>query len=155
VLRGPQGTLYGQASPAGAITIRSQNPSLSQVDGYVRQSFSEYQGSNSQVAVSLPLIEDQLGIRVAALYDTNENPDIENITLNRDVENETFAYRAVVLWEPSNDFNLRLSYWDIEDDNDIDPMVEGNGFDVDDRVAVADKASFVENTTDLLSLEAN
>lgn len=153
ILRGPQGTLYGQTSPAGAITIRSTDPNLEEIDGYVRQSFTEHDGSNSQLAVSLPIIENKLGIRLSGLYDTDENSDIRNLSLDRDLENETTAYRAVILWKPTDDFRLRLSYWDIEDDNDIDPMVEGNGFDVDDRVAVADTKSFIENTTDMLSLE--
>lgn len=155
VLRGPQGTLYGQTSPAGAITIQSSNPNLQEMDGYARQSFTENEGSNTQLAVSLPIIENQLGLRISGLYDSNENTDIENITLDRDLENETTAYRAVLLWEPADNFNLRMSYWNIEDDNDIDPMVKGNGLDVDDRTAVADFASSFKNKTDMIALEAN
>jgi len=155
VLRGPQGTLYGQTSPAGAITIQSNNPNLQEIDGYARQSFTEHEGSNTQLAVSLPIIENQLGLRISGLYDTNENTDIQNITLDRDLQNETTAYRAVLLWEPADNFSLRMSYWDIEDDNDIDPMVEGNGLDVDDRAAVADFASSFKNETDMIALEAN
>lgn len=41
VLRGPQGTLYGKASPAGAITMQSQSPHMSETEGYFQQSFSE------------------------------------------------------------------------------------------------------------------
>jgi iron complex outermembrane receptor protein len=155
VLRGPQGTLYGQTSPAGAVTIRSNNPNLEEFDGYVRQSFNDQSGSNTQLAVSIPIIKDKLGVRIAGLYDTNENSDIENTTLNRDLENETTAYRAVVLWEPTENFDLRLVYLDIEDENDIDPMVEGNGLDVDDRTAVADQASYFKNETTMFALESN
>ncbi len=61
ILRGPQGTLYGQTSPMGAVTIRSQNPSLEEFDGYIRQSFTDRKGSNTQLAVSLPLIKDTNG----------------------------------------------------------------------------------------------
>jgi iron complex outermembrane receptor protein len=155
VLRGPQGTLYGQTSPTGAVTIRSNDPNLEEIGGYLRQSFNDQKGSNSQLAVSLPIIKDKLGVRIAGLYDTNENSDIENVTLNRDLENETTSYRVVALWRPTDAFDLRLSYLDIEDENDIDPMVEGNGFDVDDRVAVADQASFYKNKTEVTALEAN
>ena len=35
LLRGPQGTLYGQASPAGALTLRSRDPNIEEMDGYV------------------------------------------------------------------------------------------------------------------------
>ena len=155
LLRGPQGTLYGKSSPAGAITIRSANPSLQQVDGYFRQTFTDQGGSNSQFGVSLPLVENQLGIRISGLYDSNENSDVHNRTLNKDVETETTAYRVVMLWEPTDAFNFRLSWHDIADDADTDPVVEGKGIDFDDRIAMADFDSTYENRAEFLILETN
>ena len=149
------GTLYGQTSPAGALTIQSTDPNLEEIDGYVRQSFTEHAGSNTQFGVSLPVIQNKLGFRIAGLYDTNENSDLENVTQDHDLENETTAYRVVGLWTPTGNFDLRLAYWRIEDDNDLDPMVQGNGFDVNDRTAVADSKSFLKNRTDLWALESN
>jgi outer membrane receptor protein involved in Fe transport len=155
LLRGPQGTLYGLAAPAGTITLRSQDPNLSEIDGNIRQTFTDRDGSNSQIGVSLPIIEDELGLRVAGLYDTNEHSDIENVTLGKDLENETKAFRAVLLWEPSDNFDLRLVYHDIEDDFDIDPVVKGNGFSFDDRTALGDFDSNMESDTELFVLETN
>jgi len=155
VLRGPQGTLYGQTSPAGAITIQTTNPNLEEIDGYARQSFTDQEGSNSQLGVSLPIIENELGIRLSGLYDTNEASDVENITLDRDLENETTAFRAIALWEPADNFDLRLSYHDITDQFDIDPTVEGVGIQADDRRSVADFKSEMENQTDYTILESN
>lgn len=150
LLRGPQGTLYGQTSPAGAITIRSQNPNVETIDGYLQQSFTEHDGSNSQFGLSLPLIENELAIRVSGLYDQNENSDIDSITLDRTPENETTAFRVVGLWQPSDAMSLRVAYHDIEDEFDIDPVVRGGGIDSDDRIAVADLASEFKNETDYL-----
>jgi len=155
VLRGPQGTLYGQTSPAGAITIQSTNPNLEEIDGYARQSFTDQEGSNSQLGVSLPIIKNELGIRLSGLYDTNEASDVQNITLGRHLNNQTKAFRAVALWEPADNFDLRLSYHDITDHFDIDPTVEGAGIQAKARESVADYESKMENQTDYTILETN
>ncbi len=155
VLRGPQGTLYGQTSPAGAITIQSTNPNLEKIDGYAQQSFTDQDGSNSQLGVSLPIIKNELGLRLSGLYDTNEASDVENLTLDRDLKNDTTAFRAVLLWEPADNFDLRLSYHDITDKFDIDPTVEGNGIQAKDRNAVAEYKSDMENQADFTILETN
>lgn len=155
LLRGPQGTLYGRSSPAGAITIRSRDPNTQEIDAFIQQSFTEYDGSNTQFGASLPLIENQLAVRVSGLYDNNQNNDVENVTLGYTNENETTAYRIVALWEPNDRFNLRLSYHDIEDDIDIDPVVKGAGIEFDQRIAVADFASEMTNKSDYTIAELN
>jgi iron complex outermembrane receptor protein len=155
LLRGPQGTLYGKSSPAGAITIRSANPNLEKMDGFIRQTFNDQDGSNTQVAVSLPLIKNKLGMRVSGLYDNNENSDVYNRTLDKDAETETKAYRVVMLWEPTNNFDARLSWHHIKDDADADPVVEGQGLDFDDRIALAEFDSSYENKAKFLILESN
>lgn len=155
LLRGPQGTLYGKSSPAGAITIRTANPNLEKMDGFIRQSFTDRDGSNSQVAASLPLIENELGLRVSGLYDNNENSDVYNSTLDKQAESTTKAYRLVMLWEPANNFDARLSWHYIDDDADADPVVEGQGLDFDDRIALADFESSYKNEAKYLILESN
>jgi iron complex outermembrane receptor protein len=155
LLRGPQGTLYGKSSPAGAITIRSANPNLEQIDGFVRQSFNDQDGSNTQVAASLPLIKNELGVRISGLYANNENSGVYNSTLDRDVETKTKAYRIVMLWEPTSNFDARLSWHHIRDDADADPVVEGGGLAFDDRIALAEFDSRYKNKAEFLILESN
>lgn len=155
LLRGPQGTLYGKSSPAGAITIRTANPNLEQVDGFIRQTFNDQDGSNTQVAASLPLIKNELGLRVSGLYDNNENSDVYNPTLDNNSESKTKAYRIVMLWEPTTDFDTRLSWHHIKDDADADPVVEGAGLDFDDRIALAEFDSTYKNKAKFLILESN
>jgi iron complex outermembrane recepter protein len=155
LLRGPQGTVYGKSSPAGAITIRSSNPNLEQIDGYFRQTFTEHDGSNTQVAASMPIIQNELGVRVSGLYDNNENSDIYNTTLDKNAQTKTKAYRVVLLWEPANNFDSRLSWHHIKDDADADPVIEGNGIDFDDRIALAEFDSTYVNKAKFLISESN
>ncbi|MCB1688013.1 MAG: TonB-dependent receptor [Halioglobus sp.] len=155
LLRGPQGTLYGKSSPAGALTIRTANPNLEKIDGSIRQSFNDRDGTNTQVAASLPLIKNELGLRVSGLYDNNEDSDVYNSTLDKHAETKTKAYRLVMLWEPTNNFDARLSWHHIKDDADADPVVEGAGLDFDDRIALAEFDSTYKNKAKFLILESN
>ena len=155
LLRGPQGTLYGKSSPAGALTIRTTNPNLERIDGFIRQSFNDRDGTNTQVAASLPLIKNELGLRISGLYDNNKDSDVYNSTLDKHAESKTKAYRLVMLWEPSDNFDARLSWHHIKDDADADPVVEGAGLDFDDRIALAEFDSTYKNKAKFLILETN
>ena len=56
VLRGPQGTLAGSNSTGGAILVTSRNPSLDgHLDGFIEQSFGDYDDYRTDGAVSIPL----------------------------------------------------------------------------------------------------
>ena len=68
VLRGPQGTLYGEASMGGVIRVISNAPDPNHFEAK-----AEFQGTNTsgggtgiqaQAAINLPLVEDSLGLRV-------------------------------------------------------------------------------------------
>ena len=78
VLRGPQGTLYGDASMGGAVRIIPASPNLEQVEGKLSTSYSQTSdrgvGNNNSVqgVFNLPLVEHELAIRgVAYRYDNS------------------------------------------------------------------------------------
>lgn len=148
VLRGSQGTLYGKASPAGAITIRTAGPSLESMEGYVRQSFFSRDGSNSQFALSAPLLDDVLGVRVAGVYDYNRNADIGNRFLGEEASKQTSSGRVTFLYQPLEDFTSRLSYQYTEYAQDYFEVLSGNGpignFDYRDREAAANVRGYVD-----------
>ncbi len=155
LLRGPQGTLYGQASPAGALTIKSRDPDLQQIEGFLQQSFTERSTMNTQFGISLPIVEDQLSVRLSGFYDKQEYSDVRNETLNKDQEFETNAFRATVMWQPNDKFNTRLSYHDIRDEYDVDPVVKGNGVSPFDRIALSNVESTGGNDTSITVIELN
>lgn len=68
VLRGPQGTLYGKNATGGAVNFYSKSPNLSENDGYATFGFGNYGAYSLNAAVGGPIIDDQLGVRVALLY---------------------------------------------------------------------------------------
>ncbi len=155
ILRGPQGTLYGKSSPAGAITMQSTSPNMVETEGFFQQSFSQRSSTNTQFGVSLPLIEDKLSFRISGLYDSNRQSDIYNVTSNLKNRNETSAYRIVMGWTPTDNFDLRLGFHNFDTSFDVDQNIMGGGFDFDDRVAVNDFYSLMEDKTKLTILEFN
>jgi iron complex outermembrane receptor protein len=64
VVRGPQGTLFGKNTIAGAINITTANPD-DELGGYVKGTFGDYNKRQFEGAVSLPL-SDTLGLRLSA-----------------------------------------------------------------------------------------
>lgn len=68
VLRGPQGTTYGQGSVAGTVRYITEQPDLENVTGYAlanvySQRYGEV-GYRGNVAVGVPLVKGKLGLRV-------------------------------------------------------------------------------------------
>lgn len=153
ILRGPQGTLYGKSSPTGTINVRTRNPSLDHVDGYVSASVAEHSSYNTQFGVSLPLIEDKLAIRLAGVYDESGATDQHNVTLNRDALNRSEGGRLVVLWQPSDDFSARLSYNYREKKEDAWFTVDGAGYRFDQDVVLSDTADLNRSRDQLTVLE--
>jgi iron complex outermembrane recepter protein len=67
VVRGPQGTLFGRNTAAGAISFTSARPA-SNLEGYVDAEVGNYALRSIKGAVSIPVIGDKLAIRVAGAH---------------------------------------------------------------------------------------
>lgn len=66
VLNGPQGTLFGRTSGAGAVLISPNRPELSDYSGSLEVRVGDYDRLQTFGVANLPLIEDHLGLRIAA-----------------------------------------------------------------------------------------
>src|SRR4051812_49225749 len=65
VLRGPQGTVYGQNAEGGTINVITKAPDLSARSGAIDVAAGNYNLFSARAAVNLPL-SDSLALRVAA-----------------------------------------------------------------------------------------
>jgi iron complex outermembrane recepter protein len=106
VLRGPQGTLYGQGSMGGTIRYITADPDLTRVIGVtdLDASFTEDGDPNERLrgALSLPLARDKLGVRVAGVYE-NVGGWVDQPALSkRDInDRELVNVRTKGLWRPT------------------------------------------------------
>jgi iron complex outermembrane receptor protein len=112
VLRGPQGTLRGLASPSGSITVTSKRPVMGEWGGYVQGTATSIGGVNINGAVNVPLVKDVLAIRVGGLVENNEGNRINSITSpGTDPRSKTSAVRASVRFTPDDNFEINASYF--------------------------------------------
>lgn len=74
VLRGPQGTLFGRNTSAGALKIVNERPDVegSDVSGFVNATYGNYAHKSVQAAVNIPLVEDKLAARITGAYRDRE-----------------------------------------------------------------------------------
>ncbi|WP_332658711.1 TonB-dependent receptor [Brevundimonas sp.] len=114
-LRGPQGTLFGSGSLAGALRILTHDPDPSRFDasalvdlgimneGGLRQRYSGM--------VNVPLVEDQLALRIVG-FSRNEEGWVDNVGTGIENANTLIQYggRAILQWEPTDRFVARLMY---------------------------------------------
>ncbi|MFT3977864.1 MAG: TonB-dependent receptor [Sphingomonas bacterium] len=66
VLNGPQGTLFGRSSAAGAVLITPQKPELDHYGGLVDATVGDHGRMQFTGVVNIPVIADHLAIRIAA-----------------------------------------------------------------------------------------
>lgn len=110
VLKGPQGTLQGRSSPAGAIMLHTAKPDLEEMEGYVSAQFSDNDGVNTTAAISLPMIPGKLSARIAAVYDESDIDQAENIVTGSGTHKETKAGRISVAWLPTETLSIDFAY---------------------------------------------
>ncbi|AWW73649.1 TonB-dependent receptor [Erythrobacter sp. KY5] len=68
VLRGPQGTLFGRNTSAGALNITTKRPELDAFGGFVNAGYGNFDEISLQGAVNVPLVQDSLALRVTGAY---------------------------------------------------------------------------------------
>jgi outer membrane receptor protein involved in Fe transport len=123
VLRGPQGAVQGRTSPAGAIKMITQQPNMSLIEGYVQTSFSDNDGFNGQFASSLPIIKNELAIRLSGVYDENNGNNVENLTTGLNSTKRASSGRLSVAWEPSDSFSALLTTQYLDRSTADDPKI--------------------------------
>ena len=107
VLRGPQGTLFGKNTTAGAINIISAAPSFTSGVNAER-SLGERQFVQTRVSATGPIAGDKLAFRLSGTLTRREGV-LRNIANGRDQNTlGTQAVRGQVLWQPSATFRFRL-----------------------------------------------
>jgi iron complex outermembrane recepter protein len=107
VLRGPQGTLFGKNTSAGAVIINSTLPSFDDVETSYNIGFGNYGSQDYKAAVNLPL-SDNSAIRIAALYSEGDG-FFEDVNTGEDLNGkDTEAVKVQWLWQPTDELSVHL-----------------------------------------------
>ena len=111
IYRGPQSTLQGRNALAGAIIVRTADPTYDWT-AKGRIELAEYNTQRYAVAFGGPLVDDVLAFRVVAEYGKSRG-FITNPVLGRnDVDSdETLNLRAKLLFEPTDRLTALVTYY--------------------------------------------
>jgi len=109
-IKGPQGTLYGRNTFAGALNLYTNKPNTERVAGSITGSFERYNTFRTEGFVNLP-VNDTNAVRVAAYYE-NGDGHIENNAGPDAGKPNNLGARLSWLAAPSDnlDFLLRFQY---------------------------------------------
>ena len=126
VLRGPQGTLYGSGALTGLYRMVTHKPDPSNTEVKVTSSYAITKNGDAQKAFStilnIPLLEDQLALRVVAYTDHNGGYiDDELLALENVNSNKRIGGRAALLYRANDALTLTVgaNFQDFEaDDSD-------------------------------------
>jgi len=114
VLKGPQGTLYGQGSSGGTIRFITKKPSFEGFHGELGgTAYTTKDGSASQeitAIANLPVVDDTLAFRIAATYKDIggwiDHPDINKEDAN---DTELSNVRVKGLWQVSDPLSIEMT----------------------------------------------
>jgi iron complex outermembrane receptor protein len=126
VLRGPQGTITGQNSTAGAIYARSNSPSFDSVSGYIDQTIGSYDWYKTIAAVNFPM-SDKVALRIAGIYESRGSYT-ENIGPSpSEPGSGTFTgARAKLAIQPNDAFRINLGIDWFDNDTEYNAIKNPN-----------------------------
>ena len=148
VLKGPQGTLFGRNSAAGAISIVTNQPA-NEFDSLLRVRFGQYGKQYYEGMINTP-ITDSLALRMNGVYNKSDGW-LQDAATGQDLApEENWAGRVALKWNLSDDTSATLS-WDHDTLDQlarplhgvprVRAVIDGNEFDL----APVDAAAIVDH----------
>ena len=106
VLRGPQGTLFGRNTSAGALNIRTRKPSFEAQEFFANFSAGNFDAYGLQAGVSGPLSEN-LAYRLSGAV-RQQDGFLESTTGAESRDRDRLLLRGQLLWEASDTLDVRV-----------------------------------------------
>ena len=155
VLKGPQGTLYGEGSIGGTVKYITQAPTFGETDGIfevsARSTAHGDVGYRTHIAGNLPIDSETFGVRLTAFYE-DEPGWIDNSALGDDAnDQQRWFARIRADWEPSDTFKAEFLYQTY--DSELSILSSTNSPDGFESDAYATEGN--ETDYDLYSLKLN
>jgi iron complex outermembrane receptor protein len=140
ILKGPQGTLYGEGALGGAVKLISNKPNLSRFEVTAEGTYSSTAGGNTNNdfngMLNLPLLNGRLALRlVAGQHDDGgwiDNPRLGEKDVNG---GHGDSARAELRWMPTDSLDVLLTYIVQHSHYDAEPFIDygSTQYDVQNR----------------------
>lgn len=108
VLRGPQGTLFGRNTSAGAVNIFTAAPDFT-ADAWMSAAAGDLSLVELNGGVNLPVVGDRLALRVDGAYQTKNGYITDVISGSEINDRDRWLLRGQALWVIGSDATLRLT----------------------------------------------
>ena len=151
VLRGPQGTLFGKNTTGGAVVVRTKAPVLNETSFEAKAGTGSYNAWNVQGALNVPILNDQLALRLVASQETQDGwmrngassyIYLTDTTYTGDGRRlggtDVFTARAKLLWQPTESFKALLTYERANDRSPTPGAVNTTPLDTDPTLQPGD-----------------
>ncbi len=113
-LRGPQGTLYGRNTFAGALNVYTHTPDTEQVSGGISLSHQRFDRKRGEGHFNLP-ISDTFAVRFAGFFDKSDGY-IQNLAGPDLGAQDDNGFRVSALWTPSDRSEIIARYTRVTED---------------------------------------
>jgi iron complex outermembrane recepter protein len=109
VLKGPQGTLYGRNTLAGAVNLYSNGPEMGTLGGGLLASYSRFNTFRAEGHVNAP-VSDTIAVRVAGMFERGDGW-VENLAGENLGSPDTISFRGSIRYEApgGGDMTLRVT----------------------------------------------
>lgn len=116
VLRGPQGTLFGRNTSAGALNITTQKPNLDEQTGFANLTVGNFDLVNIQAGVNLPISEN-FAVRLSGAV-RDRGGFVEGLNGQELSTRDRISLRGQALYDAGDagEFRVILDYADGDDD---------------------------------------
>ncbi len=112
VLRGPQGTMFGQGSTGGTVNVVSKQPELGYLGGQVKLGGGNYDLTKSNASINLP-VGQTFAVRVAGQEYRHDGyaklTDVYGKYGYQADQADDLGGKIMALWKPSDSFDATLS----------------------------------------------
>lgn len=155
VLRGPQGTLYGQGAMGGTIRLVTASPDSNDLLGRVQLEGSTTAGGEGSYAIdgvaNIPLVKGKAALRLSGGYES-VGGFADSTTLNRKNINdsESWNLRGKLLFNVSETTSVELGAWRVENSLDFRNTMDSANPPLINTV-VAGRPHFIDSSLTLLS----
>jgi iron complex outermembrane receptor protein len=110
VLRGPQGTLFGKNTVAGAINVTTASPDMGEeLNGSIAASVEDQDGFMTEGYVS-GAVTDTLAMRLAFKYNENAGTFDNDFLGDDEINIEDTSYRLTAVWQPTDNLDVNVKY---------------------------------------------
>jgi iron complex outermembrane receptor protein len=107
ILRGPQGTLFGRNTTAGAIQIRTRRPS-GEFGMRGKVGFGQYGQLDIRASVDVPVVEGKFDAKVAVMSLQQDGWYTNSANGEKLGATDTFSIRPILRFTPTEDLTLTL-----------------------------------------------